>query len=278
MSYRLKTNETMAAGIRRIAREQLQGTLTEIGGVVAGKEGEAVHATRKHIKKIRALLRLMRTEIGKKIFTEENRRLRDVARGFSGSRDARVQLQLLEKLREENHQDRLAFSQTAVALEEEMRSHADSFGPQRHEAEATLQGICDRLDGWPVDGLRIDDLCCALRILISVVAIVSVASGRNQLRIIFSWRKRVKDIWYQTRILQNLNPAVICEMADAAKILGRQLGDLHDLAFFASGWKPRKAGEGERAALLGLICARECELQEIALDLGARFLGETEGG
>ena len=280
MSYRLKTNEMLAAGIRRIAREQLEGALGKIGSMVAGKEAEAVHATRKHIKKIRALLRLVRTEIGKEIFREENRRLRDVAQGFSGSRDARVQLQLLEKLREESHQDRGAFSQITAALQEENAAHADGFGPQRRKAEGSLQRICDRVEGWPLDDLEIDDLCRALR--------RSYKRGRDCFSCVrsepitehfHSWRTRVKDIWYQTRILQNLNPAVICEMSDAARTLGQQLGDLHDLAFFRIRLETGKCcDEGERAVLLGLICARERELEEIVLDLGARFFAEKPSG
>ena len=98
MSYCLQTDEPVASGIRRIAREQLAGALCQISQVTDGKEAAAVHATRKHIKKIRALLRLIRQEIGQGIFQEEDQRARGVARAFSGSRDARVQLQLLEKL------------------------------------------------------------------------------------------------------------------------------------------------------------------------------------
>ena len=162
MSYRLKTGEDIASGMRRIAREQLEGALCEIAAVTAANEAAAVHAARKHLKKTRALLRLIREEIGPEIFKEENRSLREVARGFSGPRDARVQLQLLEKLREEVPQGP-AFEQTTAMLQEEIATQADSFGPQQQEAEATLQRICDRLEGWPLDNLGIDNLCCALR-------------------------------------------------------------------------------------------------------------------
>ncbi len=279
MSYRLKTNETLAAGIRRIAREELEGALGQINRGMAGREATAVHATRKHIKKMRALLRLICGDLGKKIFTEENARLREVARGFSGSRDARVQLQLLEKLRAQADQESGAFAKTAAALEEEMAGHADSFGPRRREAEITLQGICDRLEGWPLDDLGVDDLCCGLR--------HSYKRGRDSFRCVgskpttenfHSWRKRVKDIWYQARLLQSLNRAVICEMAEAAKTLGQHLGNLHDLAFFRARLaREQGCREDERSVLLGLTCTRERELEEIVLDLGARFFAEKPG-
>ena len=86
-----------------------------------------------------------------------------MARAFSGSRDARVQLQLLEKLRRQARLDSAAFSKTSSALEKEMAAYADRFGPRRREARTALQEICDRLEGWPLDDLGMDDLCCALR-------------------------------------------------------------------------------------------------------------------
>lgn len=279
MSYHLKSNESLATGIRRIAREQLEGALGQIGKVAAGEEASAVHSTRKHIKKLRALLRLIREELGKEIFQEENHRLRDTARTFSGSRDARVQLQLLEKLREQAKQERIAFSKTAAALEEEMAAHDDSFGPQRGEAETTLQSICDRLEGWPLDDLCVKDLCCALRYSYKrAQKCLSEVNARSSTENFHAWRKRVKDFWYQARLLQCLNPAVMCEMAEAAKTLGQHLGDLHDLALFRHRLEAEEGSrDDERIVLLGLICAQERELEQIVLDLGARFLAEKPG-
>jgi CHAD domain-containing protein len=276
MSYRLRIREGLATGVRRIAREQLEGALREIAVVTTGDEAAAVHATRKYIKKTRALLRLIRAEIGPEIFKAENRYLREVARGFSGPRDARVELQLLQKLREQAQLESMAFAQTAALLQEEVATHVDSFGPQQREAEATLQRICDRIEGWPLDDLGIDDLCCALR--------SSYRCGRKCFRRVqdeatsenfHSWRRRVKDIWYQARLLQNLNAAALGEINQAARTLGQMLGDLHDLAFFRIRLEAEPGiGEEERSSLLELIGAGERELEEITLDLGARFFIE----
>jgi CHAD domain-containing protein len=279
MSYRLKTDEALATGIRRIAREQLEGALGEIADVTTGEEAAAVHETRKHIKKIRAVLRLVRNEIGTGIYKEEDHRLGDGARALSGARDARVQLQVLEQLRAGAGQENSAFPKTAAALVQEIDAVSDSFSTQRRGAETTLQQICDRLDGWPLEKLGIEDLCSALR--------RSYRRGRNGLLCVSSdpiaenyhtWRKRTKDVWYQSLILHNLNPAVMGDISEAAKTLGRQLGDLHDFAFFRARLEAdQKDREDERAALFGLIGSRERELERIALDLGARFFAEKPG-
>ena len=276
MSYRLKTDGPLAPGIRRIAREQLQGALGEIKGLIHLDEGAAVHATRKHIKKIRALLRLIRREIGPEIYKGESQRLRNVGRSFAGSRDARVQLQVLEQL---TQQEKDAFPKTAAALKAEIADLAENFGAQRRQAAPILQQISDRLEGWPLEDIGSSDLCRALQ--------RSYRRGRKWFRCagadpvaenFHSWRKRVKDLWYQLLILRDLNRAVVCEIAEAARTLSRQLGDLHDLAFFRHRLATSTAyPEEERTVLLGRICAREHELERVALDLGARFYAERQG-
>ena len=88
----------------------------------------------------------------------------------------------------------------------------------------------------------------------------------------------MKDLCYQAQIVQKLNETVLCEIAEGAKSLGRELGELHDLAFFRERLEADAESPGdERALLLGLICARERELERIAVDLGARFYAEKPG-
>lgn len=275
MSYRLTTHETLGAGIRRIAREQLEAALCKIGNPSRGKEIEAIHDLRRHIKKTRALLRLVRGEIGKQVYARENGQLREVAREFSNLRDAGVRLQVIERFRhvvgEEN-----AFSVTADALERELVALVDEFPAQQEEAVGALQRISDRVEGWPVENLEIDDLCSALKDAYQRArkcfrCVCSKPTAEN----FHSWRKRTKDLWYQARILEKLNEPVLCAMADAGRRLGQYLGELHDLAFFRVWLRTvDQAPEAERTVLLGLLCERERELERIALDLGTRFFAE----
>jgi CHAD domain-containing protein len=276
MSYQLESGEVPAEGIRRIAREQLGKALCEIEKIAGARAAPAVHATRKHIKRVRALLRLICDEIGEEIFAEENRRLRDVARSLSGARDAQVQFNVLEKLCEDARQRKSAFRRTAATLRHEIASASTDLSAEQKPAETTLQWIDDRLEGWPLDDLDLETLCCALeRFYGRGRKGLARAKSRPTAKNFHSWRKRVKDVWYQALLLRNLNPIVMCQLADAADLLGRQLGDLHDLAFFRSRLETKEEfPEAERALLLGLICAHERAMEEAALDLGARFFAE----
>ena len=63
MAYRLKRKETVVDGIRRIAHQQLARAAAEL--VDESLEPAAqIHQVRKRLKKLRALLRLVRVDIG----------------------------------------------------------------------------------------------------------------------------------------------------------------------------------------------------------------------
>jgi CHAD domain-containing protein len=279
MGYCLKPDELPAAGFRRIAREQLQGALREIAGTSGAEAPAAIHATRKHIKRIRALIHLVRGQLGDEVFKEENRQLRDVARSFSGSRDAFVRVQVLEQLGNPIGDEGSGLAQTRLVLDKEFKSLGVRLNSKRREAEAVLVGMSDRVEGWPLDGLGMEPLCCALKNTYrSGRKCFGYATRDPNPEEIHSVRKRVKHLWYQARILQQLNRVVLCELVNEAKALARYLGSLHDLSSFHD-WveKTQELPEEECAVLRGLICIRDRDLETIALDLGARFFAEKPG-
>ena len=59
MSYRLG-KKSLAREVQRVAREELEGVLKEVLTVADQPRSTAVHEARKHLKKVRALLRLLR--------------------------------------------------------------------------------------------------------------------------------------------------------------------------------------------------------------------------
>src|SRR6266567_8833517 len=63
MAYRLERDESVPQALRRIAREQLASAADELGKR-GSKRAEGIHEARKSIKKVRAVLRLVRQELG----------------------------------------------------------------------------------------------------------------------------------------------------------------------------------------------------------------------
>jgi CHAD domain-containing protein len=98
MAFQFKPDETLAKGIRRIAKGQLDKALDGLTGLSGEEPEEVVHDARKRFKKLRALLRLARIGLGRTITDWENARLRDAARPLSEVRDAEVMIEAFDEL------------------------------------------------------------------------------------------------------------------------------------------------------------------------------------
>ncbi len=279
MSYCLKPGEPATESIRRIAREQLEKALEEMTKLSGAGDEHAVHRLRKSVKKLRALLRLVKPEIPAKVYEEENQRLRHVAGLFSDARDSAVQLQVVEELREKSDLAQEDFSEVTRLLRESRDRAAAGQRDVQQEATALLAAVHDRLEGWPLEKVTVAALTKAFG--------RTYRKGRQCFRHVLdhrapetfhSWRKWTKNVWYQSQILQALNFTVLCQVADAADLLGQHLGQLHDLAFLREELeKMEKAPLQEREVIMTLLDAREQFLETTVLDLGRRFYAEKAG-
>ena len=97
MSYQLRHDETPGDALRRICRKQIDLAIAIAAGEKEAKD-TPVHETRKHLKKRAAALWLVRKEIGRGLFRQQDHCLRDVGRLISEIRDAEVRLQTVRQL------------------------------------------------------------------------------------------------------------------------------------------------------------------------------------
>src|SRR5260370_1444991 len=188
-----------------------------------------VHEVRKHLKKLRAALRLTNTEVGKNRWASEDRCLREIGRLVSDLRDAHVRYQSLIQLREDADQQ---FPRIEELLSMERESFSAAFAGWQKQAIPKLERAGERLSEWPLSGITWKQIC-------GVVAKV-YRRGQNRLAKALKkrdpesfhvWRMSVKELWYQLRILRPLNRLVLEEIASDAKTLGELLGLAHDFAF-----------------------------------------------
>jgi CHAD domain-containing protein len=279
-SYRLKTEEPPADGLRRIALGRAEKALEELAGADEGQLAEAIHGARKDLKKLRAVLRLTREELGEKLFKAENRRYRDAGRLLSGSRDTEVKLETLVALRDRFEDDfpRQDSAGWEGTLERERDEVADAGqGEAAKRIDQALEAIeegRDRIRTWPLESGSWE--------LVGPGLSGSYRQGRRAMkrtlakpkaRNVHEWRKRAKDLWYQLRIAQTAWPQLLGATADQVHELADLLGDHHDLAVLAEDLD-RREDVGARKALEPLIARRQEELLDSALDLGQRIYAE----
>jgi CHAD domain-containing protein len=279
MAYRIDIAEPLADGLRRIAMEQLRSAIGNLH-LPAEQRMIGVHRCRKCLKKTRALLRMVRKEIGDDLYRIENRSLRDIAAELSAMRDADVMVDTLTALGEWAG-DRLDIADIVPfrhALLESQASLARSTTADGGEIERTiehLESALERARHWPIERNR-------FVVVEGGIGRTYRAGRRGYARVledptgenIHEWRKQVKYLWYMTRIIQKALARrfgnLVGELDRLAGLLGadRDLELLH-AATVASSSIPTDS------RLAGMIELRREELQEEAKSLGSRLYNPT---
>lgn len=279
MGFRLKLREPLPEGLKRVFREQIDSAL-HLCQHPAKQRGVTVHEVRKHLKKLRAAMRLAISEVGKNCHAEEDRCVRKIGRLISDLRDAQVRLQTFIELRDQaaKKSEQQPFPRTEELLLLERDSFSAAFAGWQTQAIPQLERVKARLMGWPLEGLTWKQICGA-------VAKIYKRGERGLAKTIadpvpgnfHQWRKRVKDIWYQLRILQPLNRVVLEEMAHDAEVLGELLGREHDFDFLLTRLERESGDEalGDELSRLQKLIGKRCKrLRRDGLELGRRFYAE----
>jgi CHAD domain-containing protein len=278
MAFHLKLREPLSEGLKRVFCEQIDSAL-HMCRHPAKERGVTVHEVRKHLKKLRAAMRLATGEVGKNCHAKEDCCVREIGRLVSDLRDAQVRLQTFIQLRDKASKKRgQQFPRTEELLLLERESFSAAFAGWQSQAIPQLEGVKTRLMAWPLDGLNWKQICNAVcKIYRRGQRALAKAIDDPEPENFHAWRKRVKDVWYQLRILQPLNRTVLEEMAHDAEVLGELLGSEHDLDFLWGRLK-KECGDqllgSELARLQKLINKRCKRLRHDALELGRRFYAE----
>jgi CHAD domain-containing protein len=278
-AYRLRTDEFVPDGVRRIARGQLELARDELDGTPKRKQPKAVHEARKRIKRLRACVRLARDAIGEDTYERENDALRATARKLAAGRDAQVLLETIDALAE-RFADELPERSTSALRErlEDERERARPSGRDDEDVAAVLQALRQsyaRVPAWTFQDDDFSALSPGLRRIYE--------RGRKRMRTalddpspenLHEWRKRVKDLWHATQILRAARPKRLKRLSKRAHALADLLGDGHDLSLlrdYADAHPECFEDEDSRQALLAVIDRRAAVLREDALDCGRRL-------
>lgn len=278
-SYRLSSDEEVAAGLTRIAAGRAEKALERLRASSAGEadSAEAVHGARKDMKKLRTVLRLLRDALGQKRYRRENARFRDAARALSGPRDAEVKLATLEALVE--HADGLpedAVERWRKILDRDREAATNAARDEPTVAAATVQieaGL-EEIRSWDLEDNSWKTIGPALTRTYRRGRKAMKAAAAGDEADFHQWRKRAKDLWYELRLLSDAWPGPLGATAEEAHQLSELLGDHHDLAVLREDLRQRNLGEEESAGLEAAIDHRQEELAAEAFSLGRRLYAE----
>jgi CHAD domain-containing protein len=278
-AYRLKRKEPLDAGMRRIAAGRAELALARLRRIGA-EDAEfetAVHDTRKDLKKLRAVVRLLRDQLGKRVYEEQNRCYRDAARLLSESRDAAVKLETLDALVDRRPglpADALrAWRQALERDRDEAVEGADAMTIL--EAIELIEAGRDGIGAWSLDSGSWGLIARGVR--------STYKRGRQAMcraeaepseESFHRWRKGAKDLWYLLRLVAPAWPEVLGATADQAHELADLLGDHHDLAVLRADLTARSLPTDTAEAFAEAIDRRQGELADAAFKLGRRLYAE----
>jgi hypothetical protein len=310
----LLRDEPIAEGLRQVILGQLDLAIALLeddpAATARAAAGEStVHETRKALKRLRALLALLRGELsrdgepdgwesrgpesdaGESRYVRERNALRECARRLAGARDAEVMVDTLEALWQRH--PALGRRQAVLALHAQLVAERDAAAsgiedPQLRAAVAgELRAVRARVDAWELRERGFELVAPGLeRVYRQGRRGLRVARRRRDVEALHTWRKRVKDLRYAAETLDRASPAEssrdrgrdaahVRRIARRADRLGEMLGEEHDLALLAQGVRARSerfADEGRtRKRLLKAIARRRKQLRKRALRDGERL-------
>jgi CHAD domain-containing protein len=267
MSYRLEKGEPVAGGLKRVVRYEIDSAASHLRGERKASRDEAIHEARKSIKKVRAILKLVRPELGD-IYAPENAKLRDIARRLSGFRDAAAMIETFRDLKRRYGRGIAAsrFSSVGAALAK-LKKQAVVTKDVRAlllETESALRQIGENAGAWPLKTNGFEAIEPGLK--------QTYRRGRRALararkdprpENYHELRKRVKDLWYHIRLI-----GIEKEHEKQLKDLETWLGEDHNLVLLKAGIaaSPASYGNAEDTDLvLSLIDRYQKKLRDDAL-------------
>lgn len=277
MAYRFKAGESVPEGVRRIAQEEIESAIQQLSKRGTARD-EAIHEARKSVKKLRALLRLMRPELGA-AYRAESDNLRKIGRTLSEFRDAGAIIETFDSLREKYRDQLRGHSLLSIRRGLLASKHDTETGAKLDgilaRTSATLARAAKRVKLWPLaeDGFP----------AIAPGMAQTFRKGRETLKTVqkhprpenyHEWRKRVKDHWYHIRLIENVWTDVMQAYEGSLKNLETWLGDDHNLVLLREKVlaEPAKYGtEADINRFVSLVDRYQKELRDNSLSIGERI-------
>ncbi|HEV7534156.1 MAG TPA: CHAD domain-containing protein [Acidimicrobiia bacterium] len=263
-----------------MAQNQLRKAVEGLSGQAGLGPDEAAHDARKRTKKLRALLRLVRRELGDEVFRRENAALRDAARRLSPVRDAWVLVEALDDLATPSDDDlspaAVAGLRAVLVREHRALREGQDEDDALARAAADYEQVLARASRWPVQDHGWDSLEAGMgKVVRDGRHRMTKACVKARAEDFHEWRKQVKYLRHQLDLLRPAWPDVIHAMAATADEIAELLGADHDLAVL----RERVAAEsvlapGAHEALLERIEERRSDCQREAIALGRRLYAE----
>lgn len=258
MSYRLRSDESVVRGLRRLAKKELKSARDRLR--TSAPSDESIHEARKSVKKVRAIVHLVDSDDGRGLRKSE-KRLRTVNRVLSPLRDADAMLEMLAKLKDATPRP---FSEHTLARVRRQLSAHKSQVARKARRESSSTDIVAELDDVRRSVKRWKPADRGFRAVAPGIReshrrgrkALARAKRRRRPEDFHEWRKQMKALWYELRVIESCAAGIGREIG-ALHRAERWLGDDHNLVVLCEALSKDKTVCRNALDLQRLECAAE---------------------
>ena len=268
----LRRQESLGQGLLR-AVEVLIDSVTA-HSEESGYDEEALHRFRTTIKRLRALLRLIRPAVESVFFDRENERLRTAARLLSGTRDSEVARDTVKALPVSHQSTREAMNAVLPGLEkrvERAKAQEPNVTEVKRRLEQTRRSFRQlkfrRTDQEIIEpGIR--------KVYQQGRRRMKAAIRTGQDSAYHRWRIRAKNLYYELQFLEPVWPKPLHRMVSRLSKLQDRLGLDHDLTVLRAELTKTPDAFGGKAAVRRIVSCLDHQshkMRRAAEPLGCRI-------
>jgi CHAD domain-containing protein len=282
VGFRIKSGRDISSEIRRIVLKQLDIAASELTSIGDPESDEAIHDARRRIKKIRAVIRLVRPVLDN-TYSAIDADLGDVSRLLAPVADGQGVIDTLNELARRYRKILPRRTVTSIRfdlLDREKRIDAQAEADHvLQRAKTTLRAERTRVKRWHLSADGFPAIQRGLKTSVRHARDAMIAAWIHPTAIHYHvWRRRVKDHWFHVRLLEARCGQRLISYQRRLEALDGVLGEYHNLILLREVLVSHTSlSRDDTAQCLRVVARYQRTLRRHAQLLGARIYGEKPG-
>lgn len=279
MPQKLTNQVRLDEGIKEAAQHEVNKAIDALQNYK--DKAKAIHYTRKRMKEVRGVLRLIRDHIDKEVYKQDNTFFRDTARQFSELRDNEVFIDVLNNLWHQTEGDnQQGIAQIIRQAQESHDQQKETLLHKEHILDTVKQKLSDahrHIDNWPVKGNDFDTISSGIkRVYKRGHKAFDLAYHEPSIDNFHEFRKRVKYLRYHIEFIENSWKKVLKAYRKEISQLSDFLGEDHDYGMTIQKLQSTDYGISEEiiGEIINMAEYKRKNLQEEALPLAQKIYAE----
>lgn len=282
MSYKINPLQNPEFEFHRILKEKAEKTISLLNDESVAFDVK-VHDFRTNIKKMRAVLKLMRYNLGDEVYRHENSFYRELQNELSPVRDSYIRQYTLTSLlpKASRSLNVRLFDRYFAELNSRYEAVRKEYisgdiigkvknGLEEHTAKISLLTLED--DGIDTAGRGLK------KIYKQALRAMETAMKESTPENMHEWRKKTKYLWYQVKMLKLIWPGIMGSLGKEIHQLSDYLGNEHDLSILTETLNDKKyQGDSMVHSVKTFALDRKEDLNYEAVILGPKVFYESPG-